>query len=277
MISGDRYDRQRLFNLNFNTRLVPFVYTQFGVSSSYEYATYPYQFVNIEEVLVDSHQLNEISLAVRYVRNEEYMDIYGKKILFDFDFPVLNFRYAHGSSSFKGDYDYHRLDGSIEYKKKYRLGHSKIMIRGGYIHGDLPFGRLITGWGNSSSLFSVNDYFQTMGLYEFLSDQAVAMFFSHNFGNIFISRKMMRPELVAYHNFGIGHLSNRNSHQAIDFTTMENGYFESGLGLRNLIRLNYLNVGYMGFGVDAFYRHGSYRFSDQRDNITFKMNMNFSF
>lgn len=270
---GNLFDRQETYKLSLNRRVAPFLYAQTSISKSQQQSTYDYTYDNTD-YSDNFFDINEVSLSFRYVRNEQYLDLYGKKVLYDYDFPVLNFKYSHANSGWLGgDFDYNRFDASLEYKKKYFLGKSNILIRAAYVHGDVPYGHMITGLGNSTSKLSVPEYFQTMDIYEFLSDKQVGLFFNHNFGNFLISNRVMKPELVFYHNAGYGTLSNPERHQGVTFETMEDVYFESGLGIKKLIRLNFVDVGYMGWGFDAIYRHGAYAFESTRDNLFFKLNM----
>ena len=270
---GSLFDRQETFKLSLNRRIAPFLYAQTSISKSQQQSTYDYMYDNTDYAN-NFFDINEVSLSFRYVRNEQYLDLYGKKVLYDFDFPVLNFKYSHSNSGWLGgDFDYNRFDASVEYRKKYFLGKSNLLIRAAYVSGDVPYGHMITGLGNATSKLSVPEYFQAMDIYEFLSDKQVGLFFNHNFGNFLISNRVMKPELILYHNLGYGTLANPERHEGVAFKTMEDVYFESGLGIKKLIRLNFVDVGYMGWGFDVIYRHGAYAFESTRDNFFFKLNM----
>ncbi|MEO9802418.1 MAG: DUF5686 family protein [Reichenbachiella sp.] len=272
---GSLFDRHETYKLSLNRRIAPFLYAQTSISTSKQQSTYDYQY-NTTDYANTFSDINEVSLSLRYVQNEQYLDLYGKKVLFDYDFPVFNFKYSHGNSGWLGgDFDYNRFDMSLEYKKKHVLGKSNVLIRAAYVSGDVPYGHMITGLGNSTSKLSVPEYFQTMRIYEFLSDKQVGLFFNHNFGNFLLANRIMKPEFVLYHNAGYGTLSHPERHvgQEINFSSMEDGYFESGVGLKKLIRLNFADVGYIGFGFDAVLRHGAYAYSSTADNLFFKFNM----
>ena len=51
---------------------------------------------------------------------------------------------------------------------------------------------------------------------------------------------------------------------------------ETGLQVDNIIKMNYLNVGYLGFGAGVFYRYGDYAYDKTDDNIAFKFTVSFS-
>jgi hypothetical protein len=63
-----------------------------------------------------------------------------------------------------------------------------------------------------------------MGLYEFVSNRVVSLMFDHNFRNVIVNSKFMKPELKIYHNAGIGDLNNSVSHGEIEFKSMNKGY-----------------------------------------------------
>lgn len=272
---GNLFDIHETYKLSLNRRIAPFLYAQTSISTSQQQSTYDYRYNNLD-YSNSFFEINEVSLSFRYVRNEQYLDLYGKKVLFDYDFPVFNFKYSHANSGWLGsDFDYDRLDASLEYRKKYVLGKSNILIRAAFVTGDVPYGHMITGLGNSTSKLSVPEFFQTMQIYEFLSDRQIGLFFNHNFGNFLITNRVMKPEFVLYHNAGVGTLAHPERHQGddVNFLTMEDGYFESGIGLKKLLRLNFANVGYIGLGFDAVMRHGAYAHPSTSDNLFFKFNM----
>ena len=274
---GNLFDRQKRYGVFFNSRLAPFFYAQVGWSASEESTTYDYTFDN-GEVTGSNYQWNEVSISLRYGKDERYIDLNGRRSQLTSGNPSVQVKYSQGNSSWlAGDFDFRRVDLSMEYRKKYRLGISRITIIGGYIEGDVPYGRMITGWGNGPSYWSVPNYFQTMGLYEFASDQAVGLLFNHNFGNVLYASRISKPELLIYQNSAIGDLARPDQHDMVSFATLDQGYLESGVGLNNLGRFNYGNIMYWGLGVEVFYRYGAYAFDQTSDNFFYKFGMNFSF
>ncbi len=274
---GNLFDRQERYGAFFNTRLAPFFYGQLGWATSREYTTYDYAFSD-GEINSNEYSWNEASLTLRYTHKEQYFDLYGRKLQLSHDYPSINAKYAYGSSNWVGgDFDYWRVDLSFEYRKKYRLGVSRVNILGGYIEGSVPYSRLLTGWGNGPSNWSVPNYFQTMGLYEFVSSRAVGLMFNHNFGNILYASRISKPEFLLYHNMAIGDMDAPEQHQNVTFATMERGYLESGVGLKNLLRLNYANIAYWGMGMEVFYRYGEYALTQQKDNFFCKFSLNLHF
>jgi hypothetical protein len=58
---------------------------------------------------------------------------------------------------------------------------------------------------------------------------------------------------------------------------MEKGFYESGLLLNNVLRVNYYNIAYIGLGGGAFLRYGEYAFKKQEDNIVYKFSLTLTF
>jgi len=75
----------------------------------------------------------------------------------------------------------------------------------------------------------------------------------------------------------VGTLTHASLHQGILIQSMDKGYFESGIGLDNIIRIPYIGLGYFNFGGSIFYRYGSYQLPAQSDNIVYRVNFTFTF
>lgn len=163
------------------------------------------------------------------------------------------------------------------------LGLATLQIQAGKIEGKVPYPFLFTGKGarydNSlRNSIVVNNYFQTMGLYEFASDEYVFLFLNHNLGRIMGNKsRYVRPEVSLVQNAGIGSLQNPSDHLGIVLKNMNKGFYESGLMLSNLFRVNYLNLVYFGAGAGVFYRYGSYAFPHAAENFAYKLIVSLSF
>ena len=69
----------------------------------------------------------------------------------------------------------------------------------------------------------------------------------------------------------IGTLSNPQKHTPIAFTSMKQPYQEGGLQLDNILRINYLDVGWIGLGFASYYRLGYWSSPDWRQNLVFRL------
>ncbi|HEY0772207.1 MAG TPA: hypothetical protein VGD31_17925, partial [Sphingobacteriaceae bacterium] len=104
----------------------------------------------------------------------------------------------------------------------------------------------------------------------------IAVFFTQHFGRIVSTRsRYFRPELAINQNVGFSDLSNPGLH-SIALQPMKKGFYESGVALTNLLRINYVNIGYLGLGGAVFYRYGSYAIPEESKNIVLKISVSFA-
>ena len=124
----------------------------------------------------------------------------------------------------------------------------------------------------------VENYFQTMGIYEFTADQHASLFFTHNFGALLFKSKVdwFKPELILVQNIGFGSLSNPKNHQIADLQTLDKGFYESGVVINNLWLRKFIGFK-QGSGLGIFRRYGNYSLPEGIQNWSFKLTNTFSF
>jgi hypothetical protein len=248
---------------------------------------YAYKFVTDADMAgsKQNYTVGEVGFQWRFAFKENYTQIGNSKVVTGYTYPQLNLSASKALPDFlNGQYNFTRIEAKIDYQKKIRgLGQTTLQVSAGKIIGDVPYPFLFNGKGSNAGksfndYFVIQNYFQTMGLYEFASDEFANLFFSHNFGRVAgMKSEFFRPELVVSQNIGLGSLKNKDKHQGINMATMEKGFYESGLSLNNLIRFKYLDLLYFGIGAGAYYRYGSYALPKQSDNVAFKINLTTDF
>jgi hypothetical protein len=229
--------------------------------------------------------IGEVGVQWRFAFKENYTQLGNGKIVTGYTYPQVNFLASKSIADFiHGQFDFTKLEVKIDCQKNVRgVGNTTLQINAGKIIGQAPYPFLFNGKGSKAgnSVYDhlvIQNYFQTMGLYEFASDQFAYLFLNHNFGRIAgMKSKIFRPELVVAHHTGFGSLKDKDSHRGINFNTMEKGFHESGLLLNNLIRFKYVKILYLGIGAGTFYRYGNYALSNQSDNLVFKVNLTTDF
>ena len=179
----------------------------------------------------------------------------------------------------RSNFNYLKIEAAAEqsfYSKNFGL--TKYRLEGGFINKPLPAGLLFTGDGSydADMPFVMKSTFQVMLPYEFLSDRYATLFLSHNFGTLLFKTPLLQPNISVHNNMGWGTLSHAESHLLTDYKTKEKIYFETGLQLDNIIKLNFANLGYLGIGAAAFYRYGAYAKPGFEDNIALKITLNFT-
>ncbi|MBY0425474.1 MAG: hypothetical protein K2Q22_07560, partial [Cytophagales bacterium] len=222
-------------------------------------------------------QFTEMSIGLRYAYGEQYLKSINNKIFLGTLFPVVYLQFTKSFQGlFGGQFDYWKWDMKLEYRKRIiGFGTSFVQVVGGIASGNLPYPSLYVGRGAFRNLSVVmHNSFETMRYNEFISDKYVAIHYSHIFGKLHLKDSRFQPEFEMLHNIGFGSLSNSHVHERVSFSTMEKGFFESGLFVNNIItlRLGTINI---GFGTGVFCRYGAYRLPIFSDNLVFKLSVGF--
>ncbi len=227
-------------------------------------------------VLVNNFQLAELKLGFKYSFREKYIEVFGNKVSTGTKYPVVWFNYTRGFDSVSsGQYSYEKWDFKIQKTFEIRrLGKPSFTIKGGYAVGNTPGSVLFNGNGSKAQYIPLEaaNSFQTMRLGEFLSDKYIAIYYSHNLGKIIINPRKSAPEFIFVTSGGWGELEHPEYHRNYTFKTMEQGYFESGLAIRNLYKI--WNV--LGFGIAGYFRYGYYGSDDISENLAIKMTFKLS-
>lgn len=273
---SSRFDNYIEKKIEFGFRTLRFLKVATSLSMNEFNPTYTYSYKGSS---LAHYNANEIQISAKYGCGEELETIGNQRVVNYEGNPVINFTYKRGLNLFNNNsYQYNRIEAAVDFTAyNGRIGQSKFRLASGFIDRSLPYGLLFTGEGSKSSDMPLltNNSFQTMSPYEFLSDKYIHLFYSHNFGSLLINTKKFKPQFVIVQNSGWGTLNNA-SYQGIDFKTKEKVYLESGLIINNIIKLNYINMFYLNFGVGGFYRYGNYGFDNFKDNFALKLSMSIS-
>ncbi len=241
--------------------------------------TYLYQFDFDNKAFTDYYN-SEIILGVRWAPNEKIISLFDTRTVMESEKPVFNLYFSKGLKGIvNSNWDYNKIEATADqsfYTKN--LGKTAYHLEIGYVDKPLPYGLLFTGSGgfDSKNYILTSNFFQTMKPYEFLSDQYVNLFLSHNFAALLFKTKIFQPDISLHHNMGIGSLQNPEKQQLMTFKTNNNLFVESGIQFDNVLKMNYLNIGYLGLGFGAYYRYGAYNFENKSDNFAFKISFTFS-
>ena len=236
---------------------------------------YLFQLAGNGDVTVSSNDFifSGFYAGFRFAYGEKIVRNRIKSVSLGTKFPVLHFRWTAGLQTLGSDFRYNRLDFQL-YKSFYirYLGKSTLRLSAGFIDTPLPWYQLYNGKGSYLGFYLFTpSSFGTMRINEFLSDRFLSLFWEHNFGKLLFNYKYFSPDIALENNFGIGNLSSAFRHKNLAFNTMEKGYFESGLMLKGLLRSGLANI---GFGV--FYRYGPYALPRIKDNIAYKLAVEWS-
>ncbi len=224
------------------------------------------------QVLLTRFYLTETGIRLKYAFKETFMKTpRGNEFSMGTVYPVIYYNLALGVTGLRGDFNYRRSELKITKVFTTRtFGDTRLALVAGMVTGDVPYSKLYVGMGSYKSFtLEAEHSFGTMRFNEFLSDRFLALFLKQDFGKLlFKPRGKFQPEIAFVQNMGFGELRNAGHHENISFKTMGKGYFESGLLINNIFRIQILRY---GFGV--MYRYGSYAFPETMDNFAFKLTL----
>ncbi len=191
-------------------------------------------------------------------------------------FPVFNLQLTKSIPwVLNNDFNFGKIDFKTLYEKKFLNGQkTNLMFALGYAFGDIPITHLYNNSPNSLdknkilqriSLEGDND-FETMYLNEFFSNKYAFFEFRHGFRKFNITKKF-KPNLVFITRMAIGSLEKPEQHFGIEYKTLENGYFESGIQINQLFK---------GLGISTFYRYGPNQLPEFEDNLAIRISYYFN-
>ncbi|MEL4307245.1 DUF5686 family protein [Joostella sp. CR20] len=237
--------------------------------------TYDYTFTN-DGKTYDTYQTSSITAAVQWNPYNKYMQTSEGKVVVETGYPQFTFQTTQALRDiFDSDLSFSKFSMRIMHEiSPLDMGKTTFLLLGGISFGDLPITELYNtspnqpGGEHILNRFSVagRDSFETMYFNEFFSDRYAVAQAKHYFKRFNITEKF-RPELVLISRFAIGNISERQQHQGIEFSSLENGYFESGLEVNKILK---------GFGLNFMYRYGAYHLPNFDDNISFKFTYYFT-
>lgn len=267
------------YKASFKWRSFKFLSTETNLLTEVIYPQYTYAFFQGQNILTN-YTNTELQVKFSYAYGEQLMDNFTQRVSLGTKFPIFHLDYNRGFAGVLGsDFSYSKVEASITqtfFTKQ--VGRTRYRLQGGYIDQNLPIGLLFTGEGSYDQDIPIvmNDAFQTMLPYEFVSDRYVHLFLTHDVGGLLFKSKNFQPGVILHHNMGWGDLREGFSH-SIPFRTKDKVFIESGIELTKLLKINYLDTYYLGFGVGGFYRYGEYALNRSKDNFVTKINMTFSF
>ena len=254
---------------------------QIGLSEQKWTINNGYYFSTGTKPFYESIDYTELSLGIRYAPNEQYIRFGNKKIPNPSQAPIFQFQWNKGIDLFNQDHaNYNQFLFAIEHAFPIRrLGEMSYRIEAGWSSTDISLHKLFipNGLGNGIQLFDFENTFQTMQVYEFLSDRFVYLFWEHNFGTISKKNKLIQPEIAIMQNIAYGTLKHPEYHYNTSFSTLEKGFFESGIALNNIVRVNYFNFAYIGLGWASYLRYGKNSSEIFEQNLAHRITINLDF
>jgi hypothetical protein len=199
---------------------------------------------------------NELEFRLRYTLHEGRTKIFRRTFSYRTDYPVFHLKYTYGIK-----YHYSRVEAGIQVDRFFRnFGRTSFSLQGGYINRHIPVMMLF-----SQSYLNRNIFFNEESKQKFnaivnqmyAANQYISGFLYHDFGSLLhrTKSKVFSPRIALAQSAGWSKLSHPNDHGGAPLYDMHEGYFESGVVVEDIIRINYFNVFYAGLG---FALYGSY-------------------
>jgi hypothetical protein len=208
-----------------------------------------------ESPVQSSFDITEINLETRLASKETFLQNDNERIsMGNGNSPAFTLRYTLGLKNFLGgDFHYHKF--SFNVKQSFRagvIGRTYYNLTFGYIPSTLPYPLLYTPLGNES-LFYVDNAYNLMRYFEFISDRYIALRVEHNFEGFLLNRipaiRKLKLRMLATGKVFYGSVSDAN----IALTTTTD---ESGNEIQTFNRLKDRPYIELGYGIDNIFKAG---------------------
>ncbi len=200
-----------------------------------------------------SIRTSDISIATRFAYDEKFVMGEFERMSLGTKYPEIDFVYTYGIPDLlDANFEYHKVELNIyDWFNTYPVGYSKYIINAGKIFGTLPYPLLKLHEGNETYSFDPFS-FNLMNYYEFVSDQYLSLYYSHQFDGFFLNKFPLLRKLkwreVVWTKGVIGSLEDKNRNmmafpenlftldRSTGFTNLK-PYMEAGAGIENIFRL----------------------------------------
>lgn len=272
----ERLDQQELWRADFIYR--PHGSWQLNFFGQQEQRKLTYAYAFGEDPLSDAAQykLGQIGARVRWAPRERLVKMDQIEAILYPVFPILDVTLAQLSAP---QFSAQRITARLQHEQRWKyLGMTEVNVELGWLSAPLPYSFLFQAPGNGGNSISGGGLFNTAGTTEFAQEKFAYLFLTHRFGTLLgrIKTPYFRPELRLMQQVGWGQRSASVSHQGIDFQDMHKGFFESGAGLDNILRLPYFKAMYFGLGASVWYRWGAYHLPAFKENVRVQFTLNLS-
>lgn len=247
------------------------------VQASYNDITPKFDYVfSLNGTDYNQYNISKIDAAISWQPYSEFMVTPDGFDQISRGFPTFTFQATKSIPGvLNSDFNFTQLNLRAYYEMQpFEKGKTSFTFNSGMAFGELPVTELYhTSPNNPNKVgimrrFSVAgiDNFETMYFNEFFSDRYITLMGRHEFKTLELAKRI-KPQFSIFTKFAIGDASNQERHNDFQFNTLNQGYYESGMEINNLL---------YGFGVSGAYRYGPYHLPDVDKNISFKFTFNFS-
>ncbi len=268
----DRVERSKA---SLNLRLLRYLTVDGGIEQVNKKVTTIYRF---GDGLQQYFKFTNAVVSLRWAPGEKLIESFGryrpKKRSRSL---VINATITKGINNILGgEFDFLRTDVMADYKFRIRnLGNTHIRLATGFVNNNVPitemyFGK--AGYNNRNISLITPFAFETMRYNEFFGNEYGALFFRHDFGSLLYKTPKWSPQVLLITNIYFSRLSNSSIHKFLPLNPADKGFYESGVQVNNIFKVNFA-----GYGAGVFYRYGPYSNGEILKNIVGKLTVNFAF
>ena len=269
------YQSWKLF---METRIIPKTESIWQLDYSTVEPKFAYVY-NYNDLLYKNYTMTTAQVALQWNPLSDYMQTPFGRLESKKRFPRFTFQFTQALPKILGnDFVFSKIDFRTEYEKNFMNGQkTSVLVEAGYAYGDVPLTHLYSVNPNNLNrdrllqriTLAGKNSFETMFFNEFFSSQYAFLQMKHAFQNLRIFGNI-KPSPVFVTRLAWGNLQKPEQHAGIDYKTLANGYYESGIELNEI---------YSVLGLSAFYRYGPNQLDRFEDNIsvkvTFTLNLGF--
>lgn len=260
----------KMYKMYIENRILPKTESIWQVSTTAVEPKFNYVFLN-DGKSYTSYNMTTAMVSLQWNPYSDFMQTPSGRLEIDKRFPKFTFQFTQSLPGIaKNDFEFGKIDLRIEFEKKYLNGQkSSFLTEAGYAYGDTPLTHLYNNSPNNLNkdniiqriTFAGKNAFETMYFNEFFSSQYVLFQLKHGFKKSNFAGAFS-PTIVLVSRAAWGNMEKPEQHLGIDYKTLDQGYFESGVEFNQMLRF---------FGLSAFYRYGPNQLSRFEDNIAIKL------
>jgi hypothetical protein len=265
--------KNRIASAFIESKIIPKTSAYFSIAQSEITPLFNYTFINNGQSYTN-YNTTSLQFAIQWNPFSSYMQTPLGKIEIEKRHPKFSLQVTQTIPEILGnDFDFTKVDFKTFYEIPYLSGQkSSLLIQAGLAFGDIPLTQLYAIAPNNLNkdailkriTFAGKNSFETMYYNEFFSDRYVSLQLKHTFNRTNIGYKL-NPEFSVVTRMAFGTIDNPENHVGLPFSSLDKGFFESGVECNKLFK---------GFGLVAFYRYGNYQLAKFEDNIAIKISFN---
>ncbi len=252
------------------TKIIPKTESIWQLAQSAIAPKFNYAF-NANDRLYEQFNLTTAMVSLQWNPFSDYMQTPEGRIEIEKRFPKFTVQFTQTLPSvFANDFNFGKIDFRGDYEKKYVNGQkTAIVFEFGLTYGDVPITHLYNTSPNNLTkdrllqriTLSGKNSFETMYFNEFFSSEFAMLQLKHGFSKVpFIGK--IKPTLVFVTRMAWGNMQKPQQHVGLNYKTLNEGYFESGMELNQIFK---------GFGLSGFYRYGPNQLARFEDNLAVKI------